>query len=277
MNDLIDAVTRLQEAMTARSSSAARQRLVKAHEPAIAAAFKAQGRSFLARFRDARGVFRESQQEDEFDRAWADAEAAGSIPLASAIDAAAAAAFDSARQRLLDTVVAENVGLTRERAISFDLEHPLAVSWLERHGADRVTKINEVTRKRIREIVTVAARDGKGYDWAAEKIMDEFSAFAVGRPQEHIDSRAHLVAVTEVGDAYEEGMLRTGRFIAGESVTLEKSWITVGDERVDEGICGANADQGWIDLETAWQSGHERPLGHPACRCAMIMRVKEKV
>lgn len=157
--------------------------------------------------------------------------------------------------------------------LSFDLPNPRAVAWLEAHGAELVTRVNDTTRRQIRDILVAGTREGQSYDQMAKAISDRFTEFAVGRPQLHIDSRAHLVAVTEVGNAYQEGNFQVGQMMAEAGLEMEKSWLTMGDQRVSDG-CRANAAVGWIPLDQPFPSGHLRPLRFPGCRCDLLIRQK---
>ena len=80
-----------------------------------------------------------------------------------------------------------------------------------------------------------------------------------------------LVAVTEVGNAYEAGTAGTIRQLEQTGLAMEKSWLTVGDDRVDD-ECAGNEAAGWIPATAAFPSGHDRPLAHPACRCTLLFR-----
>lgn len=81
--------------------------------------------------------------------------------------------------------------------VSFSLSNPRAQSYLEAHGAELVRNIDETTRQVIHDILVEGEQQGWSYDRVAQEIIARFEEFAVGRPQEHIDSRAHLIAVTE--------------------------------------------------------------------------------
>lgn len=157
--------------------------------------------------------------------------------------------------------------------ISFDLKNPRAIAYLEQYGAKQVANINETTRAYINTIMTQSANEGWSYDKTAEALIDRFQEFAVGKPQAHIDSRAHLIAVTESGNAALEGQMIVAQDLQDAGIMMEKKWSTVGDDRVTEG-CKANEDQGFIALNLAFQSGHQRPLRFPGCRCDLLTRMK---
>lgn len=155
--------------------------------------------------------------------------------------------------------------------LSFTLEHPSAVAFLRDYAAARVTLIDDGTRAEIAAIVTRSVVEGWAYGQTAKAIADRFEEFRVGRPQEHIRSRAHLVAITEVGEAYEHGALLAAEAIEELGTPMEKSWSTIGDGRVSAG-CRENARKGWIPLGDEFPSGHQRPLRFPGCRCALLTR-----
>jgi len=157
--------------------------------------------------------------------------------------------------------------------IAFDLENPRAVEYLELHGAERVTMINETTREQIKAILVKGTEEGWSYDKIAREISDRFEEFAIGKPQQHIQSRAHLVAVTETANAYEEGNRIAALEIQKHGIPMEKSWLTVGDDRVSDG-CQENQDAGWIDIDEPFPSGHQRPPRFPSCRCDCLYRRK---
>ncbi|GAG39263.1 unnamed protein product, partial [marine sediment metagenome] len=99
-----------------------------------------------------------------------------------------------------------------------------------------------------------------------------FGEFAIGKPQQHIASRAHLVAVTENAMAYEHGQRTLVDEIQGVGIDMEKSWATVGDADVSAG-CQANQDAQWIRADAAFPSGDQGPPRFPGCRCSSRYRV----
>ncbi|MGE4535419.1 phage minor head protein [Halomonas sp.] len=156
-------------------------------------------------------------------------------------------------------------------ALSFTLKNPRAVSFLKEYGAQRVTKINETTRDYIKSVVTQGVEEGWSYDKMARAITARYEEFAVGQPQQHIASRAHLVAVTEAGEAYCEGNMEVAQDLEAAGLTMMKKWSTVGDSKVSDG-CRDNEAVGWIPLNQAFPSGHQRPLRFPGCRCDLLTK-----
>lgn len=157
---------------------------------------------------------------------------------------------------------------------SFDLANPRAVKYLQDYGARMVTKIDDTTRAYLQTLITQATHEGWSYKRTAEAIIERYQDFAVGRPQAHIDSRAHLVAVTETGNAYVEGNLQVAQELAAAGIEMEKYWSTVGDDKVSDG-CRENEAAGWIGLDQTFPSGHQRPLRFPGCRCDLLTRRKK--
>lgn len=198
-------------------------------------------------------------------RIWIEVAQATSKAFAAPIDKAAVQAASLGAQAAISELRMD---------LSFDLDNPRAVAYLKDHGARQVTQINETTWETLNRLVTQAADEGWSYARTAEAITDKFREFAVGRPQDHIDSRAHLVAVTEVGNAYEEGNLIVARDLQDAGLPVEKKWDTVGDSKVSAG-CRENEDAGWIGVNMAFPSGHQRPLRFPGCRCELRYKTLE--
>lgn len=156
-------------------------------------------------------------------------------------------------------------------AVSFTLKNPRAVSFLAEYGAQRVTMINETTRQYIKTVITQGVEEGWSYDKTAKAITERYSEFAVGKPQQHIKSRAHLISITECGEAYVEGNMEVAQDLEDAGLTMVKKWSTVGDSKVSDG-CRDNEAVGWIPLNQAFPSGHQRPLRFPGCRCDLMTK-----
>jgi SPP1 gp7 family putative phage head morphogenesis protein len=156
-------------------------------------------------------------------------------------------------------------------AIDFSLKNPRAVAYMKEHGAQLVSQINDTTPDQIRTIIARALDEGRSYDKTARTLSDKFEQFAVGAPQEHIDSRAHLIAVTETATAYEYANSQAMRELVDAGLEMEKSWVDVGDERECED-CSGNAGAGWISFSDDFPSGVAEAPAHPACRCTVAYR-----
>lgn len=162
---------------------------------------------------------------------------------------------------------------------AFNLANPEAVRYIQQHGAELVSGINETTKGYMRTIIRDGLEKGWSYDKLADEINNRFVGFGEERPQEHIRSRAHLVATVEIGNAYEAGSAITAQELRDGGLVMEKAWLTVGDGKAyEEGDpCGPNEQQGWIPLDQPFSSGDMQPLGHPACRCTALYRRKPGV
>lgn len=157
--------------------------------------------------------------------------------------------------------------------VSFDLANPRAVAYAEQYVAELVTKINETTRADVRRIITQGVERGDAYNQVAKELRQKYQEFHTPQPQLHIRDRAEMIAVTEMGNAYEAGNEAVVQELADAGLTMEKSWLTVGDSRVSE-HCQSNQAAGWIAFDAEFPSGHQRPLAHPGCRCTMLARRK---
>lgn len=270
------------EAVSRGGQRAKMERLIRPLEIALRKAFRKQGSLLARKFRGVKRFFAEGgdpfQQHDawlnmkfsealppsEFNTIWAEVQLATVKIFSAPIDAAVAKALEYGGIAMIG-----ELGM----GIKFDLKNPRAVDYLRDYGADLVTGINETTRDYLQTLITQATEEGWSYKRTAEAIVERFEEFAIGKPQAHIDSRAHLIAVTETGNAYEEGNMIIARDLQAAGLTMEKSWSTVGDGKVSDG-CLANEADGWIGLEQAHSSGHQRPLRFPGCRCEERYRRK---
>jgi hypothetical protein len=183
-------------------------------------------------------------------------------------------ATDAIVEELISKVIAQALEAGAEAAISaadvsvsFDMTSPAAVEFLSKRGAELVTGISDTSRAALRDLITAAVKDGKSYDALATSIGEMFDSFA--------DYRSRMIAVTEIGNAFEEGALLASRALEAGGLVMEKSWLTAGDDKVEE-ECQGNAEAGWIPLGEDFPSGDTRPLAHPNCRCTMLSRRKPK-
>jgi hypothetical protein len=159
--------------------------------------------------------------------------------------------------------------------IRFDLKNPTALAYLKEHGAALISRLNKTTRAEVKVVLNHGLENGWSYKRTAGALQNLFKDYQTGgsywnmdapRPQGHIDSRAHLIAVTESGEAYEEGAFEAATELMDAGIELEKSWVTMGDDKVSEG-CEENGAEGWIPFGQAHASGHMHPLRFPGCRC----------
>jgi hypothetical protein len=232
----------------------------------MAAMFRRQKRIFLRELQKIQSLFpspmKESVTENEWGKAWDEAEEKTQSVMSELLQQAARASFAIG----IDEALA-NIGL----GISFSLRSPEAEQFLRDYGAQRVTMINETTREIIREIMLRGMEQGKAYSVLANEISERFSEFSAPRPQKHLRNRAELVAVTETANAYGEASRLTIKHMDASGIKMEKSWLTTGDARVSDG-CRKNAAAGWLAIDNLFPSGHQREPRFPGCRCTVQYR-----
>ena len=260
-----------------RATAETRRRLTRE----LRAAFRAQGRAVLSVLNDHAAQLADelaSATESIIRRHWL-AEAAApdywQRALEIVLDDTAEpfiVSIDRAVRRALDDGAREIAGQMRI-AGSFTLDNPAAVGYADTYAADMVTRINAATRDGINRLVTEAIGDGWSYQQLADSIRETYQGFSEPRPQQHIRDRAELVATTEVGNAYEAGNAGAVQQLQAAGLVMEKSWLTIGDDRVSED-CQSNADAGWIPIDDPFPSGAQQPLQHPGCRCTALYRRK---
>lgn len=289
---VVRAIDRLLEAQAHRRRDKATAKLVRALATGLRRAFRAQERDLLKRLVAIRGQF----DAAEAARA-ALTQSHGLIvspstyrTLQEASEPDWEAIFDAvseATRRLFTETLREYIGqallaggeeallrlATGMADVSFDLANPRAVAYAEQYVAELVTQINEATRADVRRIITQGVERGDAYNKVAKELRQKYQEFHTPSPLNHIKDRAELIAVTEMGNAYEAGNEAVVQELADAGLTMEKSWLTVGDSRVSE-HCQSNQAAGWIAFDDEFPSGHQRPLAHPGCRCTMLARRK---
>lgn len=146
--------------------------------------------------------------------------------------------------------------------ISFDLEHPLAVEYLKSSRPLVLAKMKDTTKEHIKPILQRAVEEGWSPQQTAKEIGDNY-AFS--------KTRSLMIASNEVGHAYEWGNFSVMNDVKEKGYTVEKSWSTVNDDRVEQ-VCLDNQAEGWIKLDDKFQSGDDSaPTNdHPNCRCTTL-------
>ncbi len=280
---LIAALDRLIEASRREVREARIVPIERRLERDMARAFRAQGRRFLTHFAalwdQLPGHLDDAQWGRYLDLAQLETRDLFDAAVRDAMSRAMTEGIRHAAEELPVTESlreADDEEIAQAWGISFDLKNPRAVRYLEDRGARLVSQVDATTRSYIKTVVTEGADKGWSYNQMAKAITDRYSEFAVGRPQQHIDSRAHLIAVTEVGEAYSHGNYLVGEHLRDLGLSMEKAWDTMKDGRVSEG-CAENEAAGWIPLDDAFPSGDMRPLRFPGCRCDLLMRRVEGV
>lgn len=155
----------------------------------------------------------------------------------------------------------------------FNLENPRAVEYARKRAAEAISEINATTRSEVRKIIVEGLETGMSPAQVAQRLADKFIQFAVPMPGKRIPNRATLIAVTEMANAYCEGILQLGQELQQSGIVMVKHWLTVGDDRVSDG-CRQNEKAGWISINDAFPSGHQRPPRFPGCRCDLLTDMK---
>ncbi len=130
--------------------------------------------------------------------------------------------------------------------------------------ASRYLRDNSLTRltgdfsatsvNRLRDAIAEAWDAGGSYNQIVSAIQETFQDFS--------DTRAGMIAQTEVNDAYNRGRMA----IAIEAGFDQKAWDPDGEACP---ICMDNVDAGWIGIDDDFPSGDSAPTAHPNCDCSI--------
>ena len=267
MND--PALISLIESVTARAKVAQRDRALLPIEKRLSAemskAFAIHKKVFMAELdRSVRKMFTEAVSSTI-------------VPVEGALNLADYASFDAFSYPLQDAAAAAIQAAISHRVaefetdFAFNIKNTRATNAIRNQAAKTVSNITSTTRKELSAILTKGMDEGQSYSQVARNIVAKYKEFGVGSPLKHLRTRAELIAVTEMGQAYETGNRIVIDEMADVGLDMEKSWSTVGDERVSQ-LCRTNAAAGWIGLDVPFPSGHQYPPGHPGCRSATLYR-----
>lgn len=138
--------------------------------------------------------------------------------------------------------------------------------YLLTNGADLIQGINEHTAQRVRDIV----QQGLASEQTPQQIAN--TLFNQGNQGVFSRARAELISTQEIANAY--GVSNFDTVTAGAlntGVKIEKQWVTVGDDRVDDDCLIAEA-QGWIPREDTFANGQMHEPEHVGCRCYVDYR-----
>lgn len=153
----------------------------------------------------------------------------------------------------VQAAVVEKLGI----GVDWTLAFTQAARWAREHVGELVTQVTEVTKERIRGLVTNWIEEpGRTLPDLWRQLMDDH-AFS--------RSRAKLIAMTETTKAYAEGELAGAREMA-EYFDYVKEWQTANDDRVCD-ICGPLQGERVDGIDASFSSGDQGPPAHPGCRC----------
>lgn len=174
---------------------------------------------------------------------------------------------DGAYQALVQIGIAENneamVNQVNEKAVVWAKDRAAEMvgkKWINDELVDNPNEswtIEESTREMLRADVADAIDQGWSNDTLAENLTESY-AFS--------DDRAEMIARTETAFADVQGNVISYR---ESGLVSGKEWITAEDDLVSDD-CQANADEGEIPFEQAFESGADFPPEHPNCRCDVI-------
>ena len=141
-----------------------------------------------------------------------------------------------------------------------------ALAFYDAHAGRLITSVDDTTRRAIVAIVRNALTNGTPYTAVEGALIQRFEALRQYQPQKHIRTRARLIAVTETGQAYERGKQSTVHRAEAAGVRFEKSWVTVGDDRVSRD-CRRNEDGG---MDTGGQPFPQRRYAASGASCLTV-------
>lgn len=151
---------------------------------------------------------------------------------------------------------------------SWSVRSPEAEKWLQKNAADKVKAISENTRRRIKRLVVEMLEQGR----SQKEVALEIDALVKGwsKVSGAVQSRGELIALTEVGEAYEQGRQQAVRRFEGAGLDVEKSWLGTG--KICD-LCSLAVSDRWISSQQAFSNGFDAPLAHPGCHCDLLLRV----
>ena len=144
---------------------------------------------------------------------------------------------------------------------SFNLTSGDMLDYLDNYAADRVSQINETTRKQLKETIVKGYKDGKGPSGIKKMIDKAFVGFGGGRSK--------TIAMTELSIASGEArqQVYTRRSIP------YKSWVTRGPRPCP--ICLGNESEGRIPMGNAFSGGMSSDPAHPRCLCVVVPEIDD--
>ncbi len=127
--------------------------------------------------------------------------------------------------------------------------------WLRDNSLTKLTgDFSATSINRLRDAVADAWDAGGSFEQITAAIRDTFEDFS--------DTRAGMIAQTEVNDAYNQGRIYT----AANAGFDQKAWDPDGEACE---ICMANVDAEWIGIDEEFPSGDMAPTAHPNCDCSI--------
>jgi len=174
--------------------------------------------------------------------------------------------------------IVKDLKIKARYGIDFDVKNPRATEFLEKKEewelSDFKGNIDGTTKKRLKTILVEAHESGASYEETAEKItkLSDQGVFS--------EARGQLIAVREIGVAYEEGNAEVMNEFRSKypGRKTQKKWQTVNDARVTASH-RANQGEGWVDYSVVFSgTGDQHAPGsdNPRCRCFTKYKIPRK-
>jgi len=136
--------------------------------------------------------------------------------------------------------------------------------WITTIGAERITGITETTRAAVKKALAEGIANEESIPALAKRISDLYDGFE--------GSRATLIARSETVEAFTVGSMEQAKD-AGS--TLDKIWLTAGDDRVREEHVEMEGVTVRYDEEWDCSDGTTYPSEAFNCRCTVGYSVPE--
>lgn len=166
-------------------------------------------------------------------------------------------------QVLQDAIRQAGETIAAELGINSDVSETFMGRYLRVRSLNMISSdIAPETVKQLRNAILDAYSRNASVADIEQVIRDVYERFST--------ARASTIAQTELNDAY-----NAGRFdVAVNAGMNEKSWAT--ESKSPCVVCLANQAQGWIPIDKPFQSGHQKPTGHPNCYCSVDFRLTSR-
>jgi HK97 family phage portal protein len=111
--------------------------------------------------------------------------------------------------------------------ISFDLEDPKVVDWIQQRGLESAAEINDTTKTKLKDTLSQGIEAGESIPDLAKRISAVYD--------EAKGSRAEKIARTETIAASNQANLETYRQVEAQTgAKIKKAWLSAEDERTRE-------------------------------------------
>lgn len=156
--------------------------------------------------------------------------------------------------------------------ITFDIQNPEVVNYINNfralHLSTALWSISKTTKDSVIEELRKGVTERLSY-WEISKNITALSSFIFSK------TRAKLIAVNEIGNAYEYGNYVPMYEAEQRWLTVKKYRQTVEDSRVTP-ECTANQTEWRVPLNHIWSSGDNQTTrdDNPRCRCTSLFGIK---